>query len=184
MNMQPEEYERYLDILEISPGASYSEIREAYLHLKSLYSEDSIVTLPIRDDISEERKKEILQDIEEAYQMLSGSCEQKDLAEVEKKAVHLDADGFDQTDVDRTSFGGQTLREIRERQGVDLQKMALSTRIQVHYLERIENEEFDALPPETYVRGFVMSYSQCLHLDPKKVAADYMKRYQLWKKNQ
>jgi hypothetical protein len=183
MNMQPEEYERYLDILEISPGASYSEIREAYLHLKSLYSEESIVTLPIRDDISEERKKEILRDIEEAYQILAGSCEQKDLSEVEGKTIHLSADEFDQAPVAAINFGGQTLREIRERQGVDLQKMALSTRIQVHFLQRIENEEFDALPPETYVRGFVVSYSQCLHLDPKKVADDYMKRYQLWKKN-
>ena len=50
-----------------------------------------------------------------------------------------------------------------------------------HYLEYIENEEFGSLPPETYVRGFVVSYAKCLHLDPAKTAADYMKRYQIWK---
>ncbi len=181
MNMQPEEYERYLDILEIGPGASLSEIREAYLLLKSLYSEDSIVTLPITDDISEERKKKILGEIEEAYQMLAGSYDRNDGLPEEQEGLHPVIDEYDQPPLDARGLGGQALREARERLGIDLQKIALSTRIQVHYLERIENEEFDALPPATYVRGFVVSYAKCLHLDPKKAAADYMKRYQIWK---
>jgi hypothetical protein len=179
--MESEEYERYLDILEIGPGTSLAEIREAYLLLKSLYSEDSIVTLPIRNDISEERKKEILDEIEEAYQMLTGSYARSDFPRVEQESLPPGLDEYDQPPVDVISFGGQVLRETRERLGIDLQKIALSTRIQVHYLEHIENEEFESLPPETYVRGFVVSYAKCLHLDPNKVTADYMKRYRIWK---
>jgi len=179
--MESEEYERYLDILEIGPGASLSEIREAYLHLKALYSEDSIVTLPIRDDISEERKRNILGEIEEAFQMLAGSYDRGDVPRGEQGTVAPGLDEYDQPPIEVTGFGGQALRETRERLGIDLQKIALSTRIQVHYLEHMENEEFESLPPETYVRGFVISYAKCLHLDHKKVAADYMKRYQIWK---
>lgn len=179
--MESEEYERYLDILEIGPGASLVEIREAYLLLKSLYSEDSIVTLPIRDDISEERKKEILGEIEEAYQMLAGSYDRSDFPRGEQESLPPGLDEYDQPPVDVIGFGGQVLRETRDRLGIDLQKIALSTRIQVHYLEHIENEEFESLPPETYVRGFVVSYAKCLHLDPNKAAADYMKRYRIWK---
>jgi hypothetical protein len=183
MNTTPDKYKRYLDILEIGPGATYSEIREAYTLLKSLYSEDSIVTFPIRDDISEERKKEILDEIEEAYQVLAGASEQKDRPGGEQEDLHSESDQYDQLPFNATEFGGQTLREVRELQGQDLQKIALSTRIQIHYLEHIENEEFQALPPETYVRGFVISYAKCLHLDAGKVAADYMKRYRVWKES-
>jgi hypothetical protein len=183
MNTKPEKHRRYLDILEIGPGASYSEIREAYILLKSLYSEDSIVTLPIRDDISEERKKEILEEIEEAYQALAGACEQKDFQRGEEKDLHSGVDVYDQPPFEATEFGGQTLREVREMQGLDLQKIALSTRIQVPYLAHIEHEEFDALPPETYVRGFVISYAKCLRLDSGKVAAEYMKKYRIWKES-
>jgi len=181
MTMQPEEHKRYLDILEIGPGASLSEIREAYLLLRSLYSEDSIVTLPISDDISQERKEKILGDIEEAYQMLAGSYDRDDGLAGDEEGLHPGVDEYDQPPVEVTDYGGQTLRETRERLGIDLQKIALSTRIQVHYLECIENEEFGALPPQTYIRGFVVSYAKCLHLDPDKAAAAYMKRYQIWK---
>ena len=179
--MQSEEHKRYLDILEIGPGASLSEIREAYLLLKSLYSEDSIVTLPITDDISQERKEKILNEIEEAYQMLAGSYDPHDSVAGRQEALHPVGDEYDQPLVEVTGYGGQALRETRERLGIDLQKIALSTRIQVHYLEHIENEKFDALPPETYVRGFVVSYVKCLHLDPEEAVADYMKRYRIWK---
>lgn len=181
MNMQQKEYKRYLDILEIGPGASLSEIREAYLLLKSLYSEDSIVTLPITDDISQERKEKILGEIEEAYQMLAGAYDRNDGLAGKQEGLQPVVDEYDEPPVEVKGYGGQTLRETRERLGIDLQKIALSTRIQVHYLERIENEAFDALPPQTYIRGFVVSYAKCLHLDPDKAAADYMKRYQIWK---
>jgi len=181
MNMESEEYQRYLDILEIEPGASLSEIREAYLLLKSLYSEDSIVTLPITDDISQQRKEKILSDIEEAYHMLAGSYERYDVSGGEHQYLQTVLDQYDQPPAEVTAFGGQALRETRERLGIDLQKIALSTRIQLHHLEHMENEEFDLLPPETYVRGFVVSYAKCLHLDPEKVAADYMERYRIWK---
>ena len=55
------------EILEISPNASFSEIKQAYHCLKKLYTVESIVTLPIDVDDSEEYKKEILHQIEDAY---------------------------------------------------------------------------------------------------------------------
>ncbi|MFO7737622.1 MAG: hypothetical protein R6V46_04050, partial [Desulfatiglandaceae bacterium] len=66
--MRPDDRNKYLDILELSPDANLSEIRNAYLHLKALYSRDSIVTLTIKDEVAPERKEEILKEIEEAYQ--------------------------------------------------------------------------------------------------------------------
>lgn len=179
--MIPEERQKYLDTLEITPGASRSEIREAYLHLKSLYSEDSIVTLPIMDDISPEQRQKILDEIEEAYQMLVGSSEPSDLSPEKHEDFPSFADEYDQPADEGIVFYGNALQEIRERLGIELQEIALTTRIQGHYLAHIENEAFSELPPEPYVRGFVVSYAKYLHLDPKKVASDYMERYRIWK---
>lgn len=179
--MQSEEYKKYFDILEISPGASFLEIREAYLYLKSLYSEDSIVTLPIKDEVSDDRKMEILWEIEEAYKTLSDSCEREIPVE---EGWELSPSGFDMNDLPSSEipeFSGQTLREIRERRGIDLHNIALSTRIQIQHLENLENENFEELPPETYVRGFVISYAKTLNLDSDQVAQDYLKKYHAWK---
>ncbi len=181
MNMQSEEYERYFEILEIGPGASFLEIREAYLHLKSLYSEDSIVTLPVKDEVPEDRKTEILWEIEEAYHILAETYERESRQEDGREGPLSGIDEGDLPPLEITEFSGQSLREIRERRGIDLHNVALSTRIQIQYLESMENEDFDGLPPETYVRGFVVSYAKTLNLDPGQVAEDYMKKYHEWK---
>ncbi len=179
--MQYEEYEKYFEILEIDPGASFLEIREAYLHLKSLYSEDSIVTLPVKDEVPENRKTEILWEIEEAYQILSETCERENHFQDVREATPSGIDEGDLPLYEITEFSGQRLRGIRERRGIDLHNVSLSTRIQIQYLEDLENEDFDGLPPETYIRGFVVSYAKTLNLDPVQVAEDYMKKYHKWK---
>jgi len=48
-------------------------------------------------------------------------------------------------------------------------------------IENLEAEKFDALPPDIYTRGFVVSYAKYLSLDPNKVADDYMSIYNAWK---
>ena len=176
-----EDYSKYLETLELSSGASLSEIRRAYLHLKALYSRDSIVTLPIEDEISKERKREILRQIEEAYHSLLNLFEREDLTSSHEKSPGLIAKDIEQAATDIATFGGKALQEIRERLNIELQDIALSTRVQTQYLKSIELEEFDALPPEAYTRGFVVSYAEYLSLDSKKVADDYMNRYHAWK---
>jgi curved DNA-binding protein CbpA len=180
--MHPDDRNKYLDILELSPDATFSEIRNAYLHLKSLYSRDSIVTLTVKDEIPQERKEEILREIEEAYQSLLTLFEKKGPGLEREKTVRIDDRDFrEEVTSEVTAFSGQTLKEIRERLNIDLQDIALSTKIQSQYLENIETETFDGLPPEAYARGFVVSYAEYLGLDAKKVADDYMKRYRIWK---
>lgn len=179
--MRPETHKRYLEILELTGDASLYEIREAYLNLKALYSTDSIVTLPARDEVSEARNREILQEIEEAYHGLTECMEKRELSEGHPKHKGAVAGELDSEWAEISRFDGQTLREIRERRGIDIEDIALSTMIQARYLEYIENEAFDDLPPETYVRGFVVSYSKHLGLDSKKVADDYMTEYHAWK---
>ncbi len=78
-------------------------------------------------------------------------------------------------------FTGQTLKEVRERLGVNLEEIYRETKIRIKTLEDLENEEFEALPPEVYVKGFVKSYAQFLNLDPKITADIYMEKLHSWK---
>ncbi len=78
-------------------------------------------------------------------------------------------------------FDGPGLHKIREAQGISLAEIVEETNIRAWYLESIEAERFDVLPGLIYLKGFVKQLAQYLHLDPERVLADYLERYQGWK---
>jgi lipopolysaccharide export system ATP-binding protein len=87
--MSREEYKKYLNTLEVEPDASLAQIKKSYLHLKRLYSTDSIVISPIGEEFPENKRKEILLQIEEAYTNLLTLLEKEDkkVLKKEKKIV-------------------------------------------------------------------------------------------------
>ena len=70
---------------------------------------------------------------------------------------------------------GEKLKEIRESTGVSLAEIAKNTRIRQDYLEKIEQEKFDELPPDVYVKGFLKNYANYLGIDAKEVLRQYEK---------
>jgi len=68
---------------------------------------------------------------------------------------------------------GSYLRAAREARGLDLRDAAQQTRISIGYLKAIENEDFNKLPGEVFVRGFLKNYARFLNLPDDEV----MKRY-------
>ena len=60
---------------------------------------------------------------------------------------------------------GLLLRETREAKGLTLNDVEQATRIQSRYLEALEDEEYDRLPGEVYVRGFLRNYARFLGID-------------------
>ena len=63
---------------------------------------------------------------------------------------------------------GKELRQTRERSRQDLREIASLLRIRYEYLKAIEEGDFEALPGNTYMIGFVKTYAKYLGLDPKK----------------
>jgi cytoskeleton protein RodZ len=61
---------------------------------------------------------------------------------------------------------GEFLRRERELRRISLDDVAERTKISRRYLEAIEEERYDRLPGETFVRGFIRSYAQSVGLDP------------------
>ncbi len=62
---------------------------------------------------------------------------------------------------------GDTLRQTRERQGFDIEKVARDTSISRDYIEALELENIDAFPGEPYLIGFLRNYADYLGLDAK-----------------
>src|SRR5262245_58075933 len=74
--------------------------------------------------------------------------------------------------VDSDSLGSY-LRQERERQQVSLQDIAAATKIQLRFLEALENDAYDQLPAAPFVVGFLRAYAQYMALDPEMVLAAY-----------
>jgi cytoskeleton protein RodZ len=67
---------------------------------------------------------------------------------------------------------GKKLREARARRKLSLQQVEEAIKIRVRYLQAIENEDWDALPGDTYARAFVRTYGSLLGLDGDRLAEE------------
>ena len=176
------DYQKYFEILELSTDASISEIKKSYLRLKDLYSTESIASFPLKDEIPDGRKNEILREIEEAFHNLLVLYDNEGIFKKNRRKSPILDKELKKAISDISFFNGQALRQIRERLNINLHDISLATKIQINNIKNLEAEKFDALPPDIYTRGFVVSYAKRLSLDPNKVADDYMSIYNAWKK--
>ena len=72
---------------------------------------------------------------------------------------------------------GYSLRAARERQGIGLPEAELATKIRAKYIRALEEEDFEALPADTYARGFLRSYADYLGLDGEIYVEEYASRF-------
>jgi len=72
---------------------------------------------------------------------------------------------------------GNSLREARLRQGADFPEIEQGTKIRAKYLRALEDEQFDVLPAQTYVKGFLRSYAEYLGLDGQLYVDEYNSRF-------
>jgi len=180
----------YYEILEVSPTATPKEIQRAYEHAKETFHTDSLAVYSL---FTGHEIQEIQVAIEEAYRVLMdeelrkgydqshhqilGQQKLEKPPEIpvpfrEKKPLVASADV--PVHVEEEIYRGKTLRQIRERMGIDLETIAEETRINPKTLELIEEEEFEKLPPLVYLKGFLRGYAQSLGLNPHKVVDEYL----------
>src|SRR5215207_11688 len=72
---------------------------------------------------------------------------------------------------------GTSLREARLRQSLDFPEIEQGTKIRGKYLRALEDEQFDVLPAQTYVKGFLRSYAEYLGLDGQLYVDEYNSRF-------
>jgi cytoskeleton protein RodZ len=72
---------------------------------------------------------------------------------------------------------GTSLRDARIRQGFDLTDAEAATKIRAKYLQALEEEHFEVLPAQTYVKGFLYSYAEYLGLDGQLYVDEFNSRH-------
>jgi cytoskeleton protein RodZ len=73
---------------------------------------------------------------------------------------------------------GETLREARMRQRLDIADVESRTKIRAKYLRALENEEFGMLPGPTFVKTFLRTDAEMLGLDPHVLVEEYRAHYE------
>jgi len=72
---------------------------------------------------------------------------------------------------------GEDLRKIRTALDITLEKIAEVTNVRIGMLKAIEEDKFDLFLPMVYLKGFLKSYAQCLHVDENIIVNGYIKRF-------
>jgi cytoskeletal protein RodZ len=68
---------------------------------------------------------------------------------------------------------GAYLKTHREKKSIRLEEIASITKIHLHSLELLETSQWDQLPPEPFIRGFIIAYAKYVGLEPKEVLERY-----------
>jgi cytoskeletal protein RodZ len=72
---------------------------------------------------------------------------------------------------------GVYLQRQRELQQLSLAEIAQTTRIQARVLKQIEEDRFDELPADVFVRGFLRAYARAVGVDESEVIERYDSAY-------
>ncbi|MDE0479737.1 MAG: helix-turn-helix transcriptional regulator [Gammaproteobacteria bacterium] len=68
---------------------------------------------------------------------------------------------------------GPMLREAREKSGLSVFEVAEKLHLTEHYVHALESEDYEKLPSEVYVNGYIKSYALLLDLDEEQVMGAY-----------
>jgi transcriptional regulator with XRE-family HTH domain len=70
---------------------------------------------------------------------------------------------------------GRYLRAEREFRNLSLEEVSKFTRIRRQFLNAIEEDRYELLPPAIYVKGYLTAYARYLGLDPNDMVLRYQK---------
>jgi len=73
------------------------------------------------------------------------------------------------TKTDKMSSYGLYLQSLRVEKGISIEQVAAETRIRAEILRSIEAEDYDNLPDDVFVKGFLQSYAQAIGADSREV---------------
>ena len=183
---------RLLDVAEI---ATPHEIRQAYELARRTYGGDSLATYSL---FGAEDRQVVMSQIDEAYRVLSdperrraydhmitktgspsGAFDVVDEAPIQDAGrpgpqSNLTALPLETLPIPDVITGGD-LKRFRESRRMSLQTIANLTRINIKYLQYLEEDRHDNLPHTVFIRSYLLQYAKVLKLDPDRVLNGYLK---------
>lgn len=101
--------------------------------------------------------------------------------DAEKKKPSEDLDFIDINEVFKKHsediVDGEKLKQIREEAGISLKSIISSTKISSFVINAIEGNEYESLPAEIYVKGFLRNYCKAIKINTEhseKIIKDYI----------
>ncbi len=193
----------YYDLLEVSPTASFEDIRRANRRIRDIYGAESVAISGLYDPVNLEA---VHRRLDLAYTTLMDAAKRKDYdlerfpdgvpnpvpphgsggastqvlpvrhAKVDDLAALAARPPMPEL-VPDTIYTGPLLRQVREAVGIELREIAERSKIGMAYLSALEGEVFLKLPAAVYVRGFLVQYARALGLDAERVKTTYLARF-------
>lgn len=188
--MKPFSDQTHYEILDLTREVTPDQIERGYRLARATYAPDSLATYSLYE---EAELTAIQERIELAYSVLSDAAQRlaydASLGESPRVELALSFADVDDREIENTPeirgfeesdyggpFDGARLRRWRIARGIELDRIAATTKISASYLRWLEEEQFDSLPATVYVRGFLTSYLRCVGLDAERVVPSYMER--------
>jgi cytoskeletal protein RodZ len=72
---------------------------------------------------------------------------------------------------------GEIIKSARLEKNLTLTDISRETRINLKYLEAIEANDFQNLPPATFTKGFMQNYAKAVGLNPQNILAIFRRDY-------
>jgi flagellar biosynthesis protein FlhG len=180
--------ETFYELLQASFSSPSYEIRNNYAALGKLFSPQSLFHPFIRRrsvlDRLERQLREAFDTVSDknlraGYDVMLGSVLQVDVETQDDDVLGEEVEWAVRVSRGKGSgepITGRFIREARERMGLSFQDIAAATKIGMHYLRAIEEENYVDLPEPVYVKGFLREIARILELDADRVAAAYLRR--------
>lgn len=75
----------------------------------------------------------------------------------------------------KEDISGKDLKALRCAFGIEISEIYAMTRISGSMIKNIEEDRFEVLPAEIYLKQFLRSYAEILQLDPQHIMAGYLR---------
>jgi curved DNA-binding protein CbpA len=180
-------------LLDVADTATPHEIRQAYELARRTYGGESLATYSL---LGAEDRQAVMAQIEEAYRVLSDPERRRSynarltagpaspvtsapaVAPIKMAAGRAepppDAPPPEAT-VIPDLITGRDLRQWREARRLSLQTIANLTRINLKYLQYLEEDQHAKLPHTVFIRSYLLQYAKALKLDADQVLNAYLK---------
>jgi len=74
---------------------------------------------------------------------------------------------------------GECLKRRREKLGISIKDLGDNLKIKSDYLKDLEENNYEKLPPDVYVKGFIKSYSELVGFDSEKMIELFRKEREI-----
>ncbi|MEE8552364.1 MAG: helix-turn-helix domain-containing protein [Desulfobacterales bacterium] len=102
---------------------------------------------------------------------------------VGKKSKEKEVEKLTNEILSKDLISGSDLIELRKAVGVELSEIDVVTKISVSVLKSIEEDQFENLPSDIYLKNFLKSYAEVLQIDSQKIVEGYLKNISHYQKN-